>query len=217
MATGQTRRYHSPHRTAQAAQTRQAILDAATALFNQKGWAATTIADIAAAAGVALETVYARFGSKANLLERALDVAIVGDQRAVPLAARAEFERLGTGTHRDRVEATAALLLNMNRRTARLGRTFQEAAASIPEVAVRWRDLERRRYETTTDAIRLIIDRDPEPDEIATVWVLASADTYLLLADHRRWSDKTYQRWLTVALDTVLHDMPSGPRARDSS
>ena len=55
-----TRRYHSPRRRQQAAATRREILDAAQRLFERQGYAATTMAAIAAEAGVALKTVYWR-------------------------------------------------------------------------------------------------------------------------------------------------------------
>jgi AcrR family transcriptional regulator len=61
--------YNSPRRREAAAQTRQAILDAARGLFAERGYAATTIQEIAAAARVATATVYASVGGKAQLLE----------------------------------------------------------------------------------------------------------------------------------------------------
>ena len=56
-------RYHSPLRERQAAQTRQAILDAALALFAEQGWAATTLPAIAGRAGISVDTIYATFGT----------------------------------------------------------------------------------------------------------------------------------------------------------
>ena len=83
------RRYESPRRVEHAAQTRAAVLEAATALFGENGWAGTGMRDVARAAGVAVETVYANFGSKAELLLAALDVAVVGDTQPIPLGATA--------------------------------------------------------------------------------------------------------------------------------
>src|SRR2546425_12063349 len=93
------RRYESPRRRRHAAQTREVVLEAATGLFGQNGWAGTGMRDVARAAGVAVETVYSYFGSKAELLLAALDVAVVGDGRTIPLGERPEFAALGEGPH----------------------------------------------------------------------------------------------------------------------
>jgi AcrR family transcriptional regulator len=83
-------KYHSERRHEQAEATRQAILDAARALFIERGYAGTTVADIAAAACVAVPTVYVSVGPKP---------AILGELRKmipilarVPEDARARFE-----------------------------------------------------------------------------------------------------------------------------
>src|SRR6266536_2157914 len=62
------RSYHSPRRQQQAAATRQAILEAALRLFEQRGYPATTMEQVAAEAGVALKTVYVAFQTKSGLL-----------------------------------------------------------------------------------------------------------------------------------------------------
>ena len=70
-----------------ALQNRQAVLEAATARFCERGWAAS-VRDIARAAGVSVETVYAHFGSKVDLLNAVVDVAVVGDDEPVALVDR---------------------------------------------------------------------------------------------------------------------------------
>ena len=61
---------------------------AAHDLFVERGYGATTIADIAEAAGVSVPTVYAGFGTKADLLRRAIEVAMAGDDDPIPVADR---------------------------------------------------------------------------------------------------------------------------------
>ena len=78
-------------RAERAEQTRRRILDAATALFIEKGYTAATIDAIAAAADVAVETVYSRFRNKANLLEAILEPAIVGADDGRDLFERPEI------------------------------------------------------------------------------------------------------------------------------
>ena len=90
---------------------------AATRLFFERGWAATTLAGVAAEAGTAVETVYSAFGSKSGLLIAAIDVAIVGDDEQTPLVDRADVaaRRRGEVLESDWVKAariiTRALVL----------------------------------------------------------------------------------------------------------
>ncbi|VVJ17418.1 Transcriptional regulator [Amycolatopsis camponoti] len=79
--------YNSPRRREAAAQTRQAILDAARRLFAERGYAATTIQEIAAAARVATATVYASVGGKPRLLDELVSSA-AGDTRLQEAADR---------------------------------------------------------------------------------------------------------------------------------
>ena len=88
------RSYDSSGRQAQARRTRAAVLEAARAAFLDHGYAATTLGTIAEQAGVSVETVYKAFGNKAGLLKAVFDVAIVGDDEAVPLAARDMVARI---------------------------------------------------------------------------------------------------------------------------
>lgn len=83
---------HSPSRRArQAAQTRRDILLAARTLFAEKGYAATTLAEIAAAAGASVQTIYDSVGSKAELVS-ALNDLIDEEGGVAPLAARIPTE-----------------------------------------------------------------------------------------------------------------------------
>src|SRR3954451_20182770 len=75
--------------------TEQRILAAASELFVADGYAATTMAAVASRAGVAVQSLYLRFGGKLQVLRAALDAAIVGDTAPVPLLERDWFARLG--------------------------------------------------------------------------------------------------------------------------
>src|SRR5437899_12415389 len=70
------RRYDSTRRRAQAAQTRQDILQAAQLLFLEGGYTGTTLNDISAAARVAVETIYRGFGGKPALFKGVIEPAI---------------------------------------------------------------------------------------------------------------------------------------------
>lgn len=79
MSSGKSRR------AVQAAETQQLILNAALKLFISKGYGASSIADIAAEAGVAVPTVYTSVGPKPELLRRLLDW--VDEQADIPALA----------------------------------------------------------------------------------------------------------------------------------
>src|SRR5688500_12198635 len=91
-----SRRYHSPRRREQAAQTRAAILDAAEALFVREGYASTTMSAIATEAGVAQKTVYLAFETKSRLLRALWDLRLKGDQEEPGVEAREWYREILT-------------------------------------------------------------------------------------------------------------------------
>jgi AcrR family transcriptional regulator len=97
--------YNSPRRREAAAQTRQAILDAARSLFAERGYTATTIQEIAAAARVAAATVYASVGGKAQLLEHLITLG-AGDAQLRKGAERVAASDDPTAIVRDSVANT---------------------------------------------------------------------------------------------------------------
>jgi AcrR family transcriptional regulator len=79
----ETRRYTKVARAETQERTRVALLDAGQRLFFERGWDATTLEDLAAAAGVTKQTLLRHFGSKDGLLEQAFAKAFsdVREQR----------------------------------------------------------------------------------------------------------------------------------------
>ncbi|MDX6507980.1 MAG: hypothetical protein QOG06_2624, partial [Gaiellaceae bacterium] len=90
----QKRRYESPHRRAQAAETRRQILEAARGLFEEWGYTATTMAAIAAEAGVALKTVYLAFETKSGVLRALWQLFLRGDEGEAPVGERAWYREV---------------------------------------------------------------------------------------------------------------------------
>jgi len=141
-----TRRYHAPRRAAAAAQTREAILQAAKDQFEARGWAGTTTAVVAAAAAVSPKTVQALFGTKAALLAAAVDYAIAGDVAEVPVIAR-EPARLvesapDAATMLDRHAGHVAAI---NARSAGLAWVVESAAGSSQLVTALWEQMTANR------------------------------------------------------------------------
>src|SRR3954467_10409805 len=121
------RAYDSSRRTRQAAQTRDEVLRAGTACFAETGWAGTTLADIAQAAGVSVETIYKGFGSKKGLLRAAMEVGVVGDAEPIPYAERPEFRALGEGSREERIVRGCALVATIHERSAGVWQAIVEA------------------------------------------------------------------------------------------
>src|SRR5689334_1545426 len=83
------RRYDSSGRREAARATRRAILDAAAETFTARGYAATTMAQVAERAGVSIDTVYASVGRKPALFLELVETAISGGDEAIPARGRA--------------------------------------------------------------------------------------------------------------------------------
>jgi AcrR family transcriptional regulator len=204
------RRYESPRRLEHAAQTRAAIVAAAHRLFSERGWAGTGMREVATTAGVAVETVYANFRSKVELLLAALDVAVVGDSEPVPLSQRPEFTALGRGSTRERAEAAASLLRQIHARTGGIGRALREGAAGDPELDARVDDLEARRRVNVADGARLIAQRPVSETERDGLWAVTSLEVYQLLVERNRWTPERYESWLATTILSLL-----GPDAKE--
>ena len=198
------RPYRSARRQQQAAQTRALVLAAATSLFADRGWSSTGMRDIAKAAGVAVETVYANFGSKTDLLLTAIDVGVVGDTEPVPLSQRPDFAALGVGTIDDRITAAARMLTGINQRTWGLRRALNEAAGSEPELAAKLHALERRRRDDIGQGVAIALGRPVEEDLLDGLWVVMSADVYCLLTQVGGRPADDYERWLASTIRRLL-------------
>jgi len=199
----QPRRYDTSLRRRQAEHTRHAVIDAASALFAERGWSAG-IREIARSAGVSVETVYANFGSKAELLGRVLDVAVVGDEEPVALAERAAFAALGHGDPADRARAAAQLNTAVNVRTADIQRAFREAATAEPDLAARLQEARDRQRGDVHDAGAMIAGRTLSQAEADGLWAVVSWEVYDLLTVSAGWSGAQYEDWLTGAISRLL-------------
>jgi AcrR family transcriptional regulator len=198
------RPYRSARRQQQAAQTRALVLAAATSLFADRGWSSTGMRDIAQQAGVAVETVYAGFGSKTELLLAAIDVGVVGDTEPVPLSQRPEFAAIALGGLTDRIVAAARLVSEINQRTWGLRRTLHEAAESEPTLAAKLHELEGRRRENIRQGVEMVLGRPVDDDVLDGLWVVMGADVYHLLTRIGGRSVDDYERWLAATIERLL-------------
>jgi AcrR family transcriptional regulator len=198
------RQYRSRLRDQQTADTRAALIASAGELFGSKGWAATGMREVAAAAGVATETVYAHFSSKRGLLRALVDVAVVGDDRPVALAERPEFAAIGRGDRADRTRAAAHVLAAVHERTAPWAKLLREAAYHDDEIAEMLRATRERQRLDIAAGVELITGRPSTPIERDAVWAIASPEVYLLLVEESGWTLDQYEEWAAEAFDRFV-------------
>jgi AcrR family transcriptional regulator len=221
MTEGVKRRYDSTRRQEQAQENRQRIIAAAQALFIEKGYGRTTIADIAGTAGVAVETVYAAFRNKSTLLHRAWDVAVGGDDQDVHLLARPELRAVLTEPDLvTRLTRFAVVNTAIMRRTAPLLRALRAAGASEPAAAVLVAEADGARLEAmrvhaaaAAGTGRLAVS-DEECRDV--LWSTTDGTLWHRLVIERGWTDDRYATWLGrmwVSMLVADHDGTAGEQS----
>jgi len=191
---GQPRRYHSPRRAEQAVATRHAVLDAARELFIGKGYLATTVADVARQARVAVDTVYATVGRKPALLRAVLEAAISGSDQAVPAEQRDYVVRVRSASSgRAKIELYVAGLVELQPRLAPVYLALRDAAATDAESAALWAEISGRRAANMrlfAADLRGTGDLRPDlsDDDVADlVWSMNGPEYWNLLVTDRGW------------------------------
>ena len=206
-------------RQAQIAHTEERILAAATELFLADGYVATTLEAVARRARVGARTVYLRFGTKAALFKRVIDVAIVGDAQPVDVLGRDWMQAALTApTAAERIAASAAVSRQIMERTGALFAVAQQAAAVEPLIAGFWQQgREQTRHGHAVFWTRMADDGllDPGADlawVIDTSTILGSAETYLLITRLTGWDLDAYQDWLvTTGIRLTLSPASGAP------
>lgn len=190
--------------TEERAETRRRVVDAARELFLERGYVATRMADIASAAGVALQSVYTVGQSKADLLHLVTDLAVAGDSQEVMLVDRPEYAAIAAESDPARqIEMFAGLISATMERLAPVWITYREAAAADPKAAANLVAAHRRRHETFRALIRMIPEqhlRNGHDRTADTAWAVGSIDVFLLLRTVLGWNATQYADWLRDAL-----------------
>jgi AcrR family transcriptional regulator len=194
-------------REAQIAQTEERIIAAAAELFLENGYVPTTLEAVAKRAQVGARTVYVRFGTKAALFKRVVDVAIVGDTQPAGVLDR-DWAQAGmtAPTAAERIAASAAIGRQIMQRTGALFAVAQQAAAIEPLIAGFWQQgRDQSRQAQAVFWTRMADDGllDPQVDLawlIDTASLLAAAETYLLITRMTNWDLDAYQNWLAATL-----------------
>lgn len=212
-----SRRYNSPRRREQAAATRREILEAAQRLFEQQGYGATTMAAIAAEAGVALKTVYVAFETKSGVLRALWNLLLRGDEGEAPVAERSWYREVIE-------EPDPQRQLRLNARNSRAAKiriagvlkVIRDAAPADPDIEALWERIQTEFHANQ----RVIVERLAERKalkrglsvERATdiLWTLNHPDVWQLLVAERRWTPEQYEEWFR---DTACAQLLGG-RAR---
>jgi len=201
-------------RAQRVARTEAELIDAARSLFLEHGYVATTLAQIAQQAGVAARTVYVRFGTKASLFRRVVDLALVGDPEPIDVAGRPRSQDAMTAvTLAERIEAIADVSIGIAERAGALFEVAAQAEGLEPELA----EAAQAGRHATAELCRTIWGRaaedhllaeglDPAGLAVATD-VLICADTVVHLRRAHGWS----AAWHRSLIVDTLAALTRGP------
>jgi AcrR family transcriptional regulator len=198
-------------RAEQARATRRRITECARQLFLQQGYAAATLDQIAARAGVAVQTVYFHFANKRTVLKEVMDVLAAGDDAPVPLLDRPWVQQV-----RDEPDPRRALgtWLRNSRliygRVAPMLSIVRDAAGTDPEMAHQWQTNQHQRYLAHRALAEILAAKNALRPGLTVqnaadiIFTLASPEVYLLLTAERGWSPAQWQNWLTATLAQAI-------------
>jgi AcrR family transcriptional regulator len=201
------RRYDARSRQNQARETRDRVLAVARRLFVAHGYAGTSVALIAAEAGVSAPTVFAGFRSKVNLLKEAVDTAIAGDTEDRPLRERPVLQRVHEGRSFDEVaERLADAFAEVAERAYPIYAVVHGAADGDPQIAALLHELDRQRLAGAELLAATLADRlgRDDVDEVRdTLWPLMSPLLFGMIVRDRGRPVSWYRDWVARMLRTL--------------
>lgn len=183
--------------------TRRRIARAARTMFSSRGYAATTLLAIAVDAGVAVQTVYAVYGSKANIL-RALGEELVND----PAADAAYVEALAAP---DAAQALTRFAHSIRLRWE-TGHDIvligADAASANPTIRAEMAGGVAARRRGIAALARSLAARDAglgdEARTAAVIDALTVPEVYANLVGAHAWTADAYETWLAAALRRLV-------------
>jgi AcrR family transcriptional regulator len=215
------RRYDSSGRQAQARRNQEAILDAAQRQFLQGGYAATTIAAIAAEAGVSVETIYKAFGGKPGLVRAIYQRGLEG-QQPVPAFQRADAIRERQTDPRTIMRHWGTLTSEVSAVVSPIERLVRAAAASDPDMATLLKAHHDLREARARHHARFLKRRGYLREGVSLaqatdiLWTCTSDELYDLLVTQRGWSLPRFARFLADFMIAALLPRPTEQyQARD--
>jgi TetR/AcrR family transcriptional regulator, regulator of autoinduction and epiphytic fitness len=191
--------------------TRNRILDSAHRLFCQQGYAATTMEIIAAEAGVAVQTVYYVFRTKAALLREVIETAAAGQPDSLPVAQRPWMQQALASANGHR--ALAVVIehgVDIYARVAAIEPAIKTAAAADPDIDAYWQEVTRSRRSGMARLIDSLADHGQLRTGLDTkraadiLFVIYSHETFLVLTRDAGWTIAEYKAWLYQTLSQQL-------------
>jgi AcrR family transcriptional regulator len=205
------RPYDSPRRREQAAETRRQILEAAQQLFERDGYAGTSMAAIASAAGVSLKTVYLAFETKSGVLRALWHLLLRGERDSIPVGEQSWYRAVleEPDPHRQ---------LRLNLRNSRMVKiragaileVIRGAASGDPDIGALWSRIQTEFHENQRAIVQSVADKGALAAGLdvaaATdiLWALNQPSLYAQLTGERGWSPERYERWLGDLLCSQL-------------
>jgi AcrR family transcriptional regulator len=214
------RAYNSPRRREQAAATRAQILTSAQRLFERDGYAATSMAAVAADAGVSLKTVYVVFETKSGLL-RAVWHRVLRDGDGVPVGDQPWFLRvLDEHDPRIQLRLNAQNSREVKERAGPIMEVIRAAAPGDAEIGALWQRIETEFHANQRQVIESLHRKHALRKGLGVaaaadiLWALNHPGVYRSLVGDRGWSPARYERWLTGILTSQLlaGAQPSAPQ-----
>jgi AcrR family transcriptional regulator len=215
MAEPVKRTYDSPRRRAQAAATRREILEAAQRLFEERGYAATTMAAIAAEAQVSLKTVYVVFTTKAGVLRALWNLRLRGDEGDEPVAERPWYrEVLDEPDPAEQLRRTAHASRLVKERVGPLLEAIRSGAATDPEVAALWDRIQTEFHANQRAIVESLAEKRALRPGLSVeraadiLWTLNHPNVWQLLVGTRGWTAAEHEEWWSAVARAELLGPP---------
>jgi AcrR family transcriptional regulator len=208
-AVNTRRRYDSSGRRERARQTRDQITDIARELFLSGGYADTTVAAVAAAARVSVETIYKGFGGKPGLVRAIIERGLAGEG-PIPAERRSDHIRDTEPDPRKILTAWGAFTAELGPRVVPILLLARDAAAGDPEVGATLEQISAARLERMTVNARGLLKAGHLRPGITAhqaadiMWAYSSPELYELLVISRGWPAERYGQFVAQALIAAL-------------
>jgi AcrR family transcriptional regulator len=201
--------YDATGRQEQARAGRRRVLDAATRMFLERGYADTTVPAVARAAGVSAQSVYKAFGNKPGLLKAVFDVAMAGDDEPMTMMQRKALTRVREEPDpRRKLRLYGAFVADTAPRHTPIQLLARAAAGADPEAAGVWEQLCAERLHGMTmfaQGLAAHLRDDVSVDDARDLlWAHNSPELYDLLVNVRGWPLAKFSRWLSDSLIAAL-------------
>ena len=184
----------------------------------EHGYAGTTMAAVAARAGVSVETIYKSIGNKPAVLKAVLDVAIVGDDDAIPMLQRPLVAELRSEPDpRKLFVRYGQHIVESWPRQVPLQLILRAAATVDTDAQRQWQAVQDERLTGMTTfaddlAQRGFLRQDLDVAEARDIlWSLTAPEQYEILVLQRGWPIEQVGRFITDAMIGTL--LP--PKASD--